>query len=236
MTWKNINVFQWQLLTNLLTKDNDGLTDLDIAVKAVGIVMDMTEHQVDSLPIDHLRSLMDDIKFLHEDIKPEAQKYIQVNGKRYRCIYDIRKMPAARYIESKYFSDDTSGNLHRIAACMVIPQKRNWLRMWVDDKYDASKHSEYADDMLAAPVVSVLGSVVFFYHVYSNWIRSSKDYLIKQMMTQNMSRYQAEKMYIHLCELMGGYTRHNWYLNTRVSGWRKFMISLLYNSSMIFHT
>jgi hypothetical protein len=230
MTWKDINVFQWQQITDLFTKGSDGLTDLDLAVKAAAIVMGLTEHQIDSLPIDELRPLMDDIKFLHGDLKPDPVKVIKVNGKRYRCIYDVRKLPAARYIESKYFASDTNGNLHRIAACMVMPQKRNWLGMWVDDKYDAAKHADYAEDMLAAPITAVLGSVVFFYQVYNNWIKSSKDYLIREMVMKGMSKYQAEKVYIHLCEVMGGFIKQNWWLNTRVSGWRKYMASILYNS------
>lgn len=229
MTWKDINVFQYQQITDLFTNSKD-LNDLDLAVKATAIVMDLTEHQIDSLPVDKLKALLEDVKFLHEEIKPEAVKHIQVNGHRYRCIYDVRQMPAARYIESKYFDMDRIGNLHKLAACMIIPQKRNWLGMWVDDKYDASKHAEYAEDMLAAPIVNVLGSVVFFYQVYNNWIRSSKDYLIREMVMKGMSKYQAEKVYIHLCELMAGFIKPNWFLNTKPSRWKKFMIYLQSNS------
>lgn len=230
MTWKDINVFQWQQITDLFTKESKDLTDLDMAVKATAIVMGLTEHQIDSLPIDKLKPLLEQVSFLHMEIKPDAAKYIKANGKRYRCIYDIRKLPAARYIEAKYFSDDTNGNLHKLAACMVMPQKRNWLGKWVDDKYDASKHSEYADDMLYAPIVNVLGSVVFFYQVYNNWIRSSKDYLIAEMMKANMTKYQAEKLYIHLCEITAGFIKPGWSLNMKASGLRKYIALKLFNS------
>jgi hypothetical protein len=230
MTWKDINVFQWQQITDLFTKGTEGMTELDMAVKAAAIVMDLTEHQIDSLPIDKLKPLLEQITFLHKEIKPSPAKYIKVNGKRYRCIYDIRKMPAARYIEAKYFSDDTHGNLHKLAACMVMPQKRNWIGRWVDDKYDASKHSEYADDMLAAPIVNVLGSVVFFYQVYSNWIRNSKDYLIAEMIKGGMTKYQAEKLYIHLCEITAGFIKPSWSLNMKASGLNKYIALKLLNS------
>ena len=188
--------------------------------------MDLTMHQVDSLPVDQLKPMLQQVAFIHDEIKPQPSKYIQVNGKRYRCIYDVRKMPSARYIESKFFDQDRIGNLHKLAACMVMPQKRNWLGMWVDDTYDASKHAEYSEDMLAAPITAILGSVVFFYQVYTNWIKSSKDYLINQMILRGMSKYQAEKTYIHLCDIMDGYIRPNWWLTTKASGWRKFMTYL----------
>lgn len=192
--------------------------------------MDLTEHQIDSLPTAELKSILQQTKFIYQEVKPETVKVLKVNGKRYRCVFDVRKMPAARYIESKYFDQDRIGNLHKLAACMVIPQKKNWLGMWVDDKYDAAKHPEYSQDMLAAPITSVLGSVVFFYQVYTNWIRSSKDYLTKEMIRKGMSKYQAEKTYIHLCEIMDGFIRPSSLLSTKASGWRKYMHYLLYNS------
>ena len=229
MTWKDINVFQYQQIMDLYANAKE-MTELDLAYKVTGIVMDLTENQIDSLPVDQLKPLLEQVHFINEQIKPQTEKYIQVNGKRYRCVYDIRKMPAARYIESKYFDMDRIGNLHKLAACMVIPQKRNWLGIWVDDKYDAGKHNEYSEDMLAAPITAILGSVVFFYQVYNNWIRSSKDYLITEMMMKGMSKYQAEKVYIHLCEITAGFIKPNWLLNTKVSGWKKFMIYLLSNS------
>ncbi len=230
MTWKDINVFQWQQLIDLFAQKDQQLSELDIDIKAAAIVMDLTEHQIDSLPIDEVKAIFKQIAFIYEDIKPQPVKFIKVNGKRYRCIYDVRKMPAARYIESKYFEQDRTANLHKLAACMVMPQRKNWLGQWVDDKYNASKHAEYSDDMLAAPITAILGSVVFFYQVYINWIRSSKDYLTKEMMTQGMTKYQAEKLYIHLCEAMAGFIKPSWLLNTKPSGWRKFMVYLQSNS------
>lgn len=229
MTWKDINVFQYQQIMDLYGNAKD-MTELDIAYKVTGIVMDLTENQIDSLPLDQLKPLLEQVAFVHEQPKPQPEKYIKVNGKRYRCIYDVRKMPCARYIETKYFDQDRISNLHKLAAGMVIPQKRNWLGMWVDDVYDAGKHSEYSEDMLAAPITSVLGSVVFFYQVYRSWIRSSKDYLTKQMILTGMSKYQAEKAYIHLCEIMDGYIKPSWYQNTKTSRWKKFILYLQSNS------
>ena len=37
MTWKDINVFQWQQITDLFTKGTEGMTELDMAVKAAAI-------------------------------------------------------------------------------------------------------------------------------------------------------------------------------------------------------
>lgn len=230
MTWKDVNVFQWQQIVNLFTKEKD-LTELDLAVKSVAIVKNMTEHQIDSMPIGELNPLLKSIAFIHEEIKPQPVKYIQVGKKRYKCIYDIRKMPAARYIESKYFSQDVNGNLHRIGACMVMPMKKT-LFGWKVDKYDASKHEEYAQDLLEAPITAVLGSVVFFCLVYRNWIKASKDYLVSEMMSKSLTKYQAEVLYQTLCETLDGFIRPHWWLSSKESRWSRCTKFLRYNSLM----
>jgi hypothetical protein len=142
--------------------------------------------------------------FLDANIEGKAVKYTEVNGKRYRFVYDIQKMKAARYIESKVFSTDLISNIHKLAASMVIPQRKNWYGMWVDDKYDASKHSEYAEDIQASNFVNVYHSVVFFYQVYRNWIEVSQGYLVKEMMDKGMSTELALKAVQTLCETLDG--------------------------------
>ena len=232
MTWKNVNVFQWQQIVDLFTKSKD-LTELDLAVKCVAIIKGMTEHQIDSLPLGELNPLLKSIDFIHEEIKPHPEKFIKVGKKRYKCIYDVRKIPAARYIESKYFAKDVNANLHRIGACMVMPMKKT-LFGWKVDKYDASKHEDYAQDLLEAPITAVLGSVVFFCLVYRNWIKASKDYLVAEMMEKSLTKYQAEVLYQTLCETLDGFIKPHWWLSSRESRWKRFTIFLQSNSLTTF--
>jgi hypothetical protein len=208
MNWSNVTVFQYQQINELYANSKD-LTDLDISVKVASILTNQTENQIDSLPVKELGPLLESISFINDEIKPEAVKVLKINGKRYKCVYDVRNIPASRYIESKHFSSDVMGNMHKIMACMVIPQKRGWFG-WVDDKYDAGKHSDYAQDMLEAPIQSVLGSVVFFYQVYRLWIKNSKDYMVQQMMEQGVEKMKAEEVHQVLCTIMDGYTKPNW--------------------------
>ena len=101
----------------------------------------------------------------------------RVNGRRYRCIYDIRNLPTARYLETKYFANDIVFNLHKIGASLVSPLKFTWKGFKLC-KYDASKHEDYANDLLEAKFVEVYGSVVFFCQIFKTLIENSKDYLM----------------------------------------------------------
>jgi hypothetical protein len=208
MNWSNVTVFQYQQINDIYANSKD-LTDLDLSIKVTSILKNMTEHQIDSLPVKELGPLLESIAFVHQEIQPQAVDRIKINGRVYKCIYDVRNIPAARYIESKHFSSDVMGNLHKIFACMVIPQKKTWFG-WKDDKYDAGKHSDYAQDMLEAPIQSVLGSVVFFYQVYRLWIKNSRHYMVQQMMEQGVERKKAEEVHQVLCTIMDGYTKPNW--------------------------
>ena len=215
--WDKINVWQYQQIYNAInTKDKDA-TDLDLEVKLVGIVNNMTEMQIDSLPLNEYKELSKTIAFLNEPIEGTPKKHIRIsNSKRYKINYDVSKMPFARYIESKVFSEDLYGNLHKLAATMVIPQKRKF-GIWFNEKYDASKHEEYSNDMLTARFVDVYHSLVFFYQVYRNWIEVSKGYLVKKMVEAGMQEAQAKEVVQSLCIILDGNIVPNLLPNTKIA-------------------
>jgi len=216
MKWNNLTLWQYQQLMPLITNPEKDWTELDKEVKMLSVITGLTEYQIDSLSIETLKELRKDLAFLDEPIEGKPVDYIVVNGRRYRMNYDIKNMPAARYIESKVFSKDTLANLHKIAASMVIPQKRTWLGKWIDDKYDASKHEDYAADMQEANFIHVYHSLVFFYQIFRNWIEVSRDYMKAQMMKAGMTTEQADSAVSLLCESSGGIIPPNLLPNTKI--------------------
>ena len=204
MKWNELTLWQYQQLMPTISNPEKDWTELDAEVKQLCIVTGLTEHQIDSLSLTALKELRKELAFLSEPIDGKPVNYIVTNGKRYRINYDIKNMPSARYIESKVFSKDTLTNLHKIAASMVIPQKRNWFGKWVDQDYDASKHEEYAADMQEANFVHIYHSLVFFYQVYKNWIEVSRDYMMAEITKAGMTKKQAAMVVNLLSESMDG--------------------------------
>lgn len=204
MSWNKLTLWQYQQIMPIIKNPNPDWTQLDAEIKLLSIITGMTEHQLDSLPLVTLNEERKKLDFLDQQIEGKPVDFIVVNGRRYRINYDIKNMPAARYIESKVFGKDIVGNLHKIAASMVIPQKQNWLGRWTDDAYDASKHEDYSKDMQDANFIHVYHSLVFFYHLYRNWIEVSGDYMVKQMMTQGITKIQAEQVVETLYKSMDG--------------------------------
>jgi hypothetical protein len=223
MKWNELTLWQYQQLMPIMTNPNKDWTELDKEVKLLCVITGLTEYQIDSLNIEDLKELRKDLAFLDEPIEGKPVDYITTNGKRYRMNYDIKNMPSARYIESKVFSKDTLGNLHKIAASMVIPQKKNWYGKWIDDKYDASRHEEYSTDMQEANFIHVYHSLVFFYQVYRNWIEVSRDYMKVEMMKSGMTTEQADSVLLLLCESMDGIIPPNLLPNTKISELQKLL-------------
>ena len=199
MSWDSINVFQYQQLIPALGIDDP----TDQNMRLIAILNGWTENQVDSLSVEDYAKEKAKIGFLSDEIQGKPVKVIKVNGKRYKCIYDVRKLPSGRYIESKVFSQDLVGNLHKLAASMVIPMKKT-IFGWKLDTYDASKHEEYSNDMLEARFVDVYHSIVFFYQVYRNWMEVTKDFLIAKMMEMGKSHSEAKKEVQNLLNTLDG--------------------------------
>ena len=228
MNWKDVSVWQMQQISNLLSK-SEGDTSLDIAVKTLAILTNRTEAQIDSLGLDELSHQIKDIAFLNESQpNPKPQDYIKVNGKKYKCIYDIRNMPYARYMETKFFGNDVMMNLHKIGASMIRPMKKTWFG-WKVDEYDASKHEEYANDLLEASYESVYGSIVFFCQVYVQSINNLADYLKERLTSQGIAKNEAEETITDLCNVLDGFTKLPSLQNTKELNLKQSMHFLQFN-------
>ena len=216
MTWNELTVWQYQQIYPIVTKPEKDWTTLDVESKLVGILHNLTDTQVDSLSVGEFNKLKVTLAFLDDKIEGKPVKYTEVNGKRYRFIYDVQQIKAARYIETKVFSTDLVDNLHKLSASMVMPQRKTWWGKWIDDKYDAAKHSQYAEDLQGAKFMHVYQSVVFFYQVYRNWIEVSQGYLVKEMMNQGMSMELAQKGVQILCDTLDGSIAPNLLPTTKI--------------------
>jgi hypothetical protein len=98
---------------------------------------------------------------------------------------------------------------------MVIPQRR-YTFGWKDVKYDASRHDEYAQDMLSAKFVDVYHSIVFFWDVYRNWMEASKDFLIQQL-AKNKTTEVAREEVQNLLNIMDGNIAPNLLPTTKIA-------------------
>lgn len=160
MEWKDLNVFQYQQLEPILT----GGDIIGNATKIIAILNNDTEAAIERYTPKKLSKEINKMGFLLTEIKGRAVKYFLTNQNKYVCNYDVTKINTARYIETKVFAKDVIQNLHKLAASMVHPMHFGLFKK----KYNASKHSEYADDIQSANFLDVYFSVSKFIKVISD--------------------------------------------------------------------
>ena len=177
MNWQDVTLGQYQQLYPILLEEDS--TDLDKLVRMISVLTGKTEAEIDSQPLGYLNSF----RFLFKmDFENKIPRYIYANGRKYKFVHEIQKMPAARYIETKTFLQDGGliPNLHLIMASCVLPMRKTLLG-WEVLKYDATRHGEYAKDMQAAPFVHTYNACLFFCQLFVNWIRASRTYLMREL-------------------------------------------------------
>jgi hypothetical protein len=206
--WNKITVKQAQEIDKLRRNINKEYTEADVDTELLAIIRNTTIQAIDSMKWVDFVEARKELVFLENEPKAKPIKHIKVGKRRYRMVYDIRQMPFARYIEGKTFAQDFVQNLHKIAATMIMPQRRTCIR-WVDDKYDAAKHDVYANDMLQAPYEVIYASAVFFCNLFKNWIIVSKDYMINELVSKGMTNEEAVKQVNDLCRYLDGIIPQN---------------------------
>jgi hypothetical protein len=216
MKWKNVTVRQYQQLVELGKME---LSDQEAATEAIAILSAMTINEVRQLSAKDRIRWERRIGFIHDELRPSKKRYIKVNGRTYASDVNVRHMPSARYIESKYFGQDIIGNMHKLGAVMVYPVRWSWFK-YVPIDYDTLNFQQYMDDMLDASVVDVLGIMVFFCQRLKPLTTSLSDYLAKQVSNRTMSLTESEMTYTHFKNNMGGFTKQFWSHSTTTSHWK----------------
>ena len=199
MNWNKITVRQYQQMLPII--QNESFTDLDKLVKVICVLTGLSEDEVDSWPLQKVN----EYKHLFEfDFKKEARKRIKVNGKYYRLNWQVEKLPAARYIEAKTYSQNLVENLHRLMASCVMPQRKIGF-MYFDKKYNAANHEKYATDLLDAPFPFVYNACVFFYNVVNEWIKATLSYSEKELQ-KIMTKQQLNQLRQAFQSITDGFT------------------------------
>lgn len=199
MNWNKITVRQYQQMLPII--QNESFSDLDKLVKVICVLTELSEDEVDSWPLQKVN----EYKHLFEfDFKKEARKRIKVNGKYYRLNWQVEKLPAARYIEAKTYSQNLFENLHRLMASCVMPQRKIGF-MYFDKKYNAADHEKYATDLLDAPFPFVYNACVFFYNVVNEWIKATLSYSEKELQ-KIMTKQQLNLLRQASQSIMDGFT------------------------------
>jgi hypothetical protein len=215
MNWNNVTVRQYQQLVELGKME---LSDQEATTEAIAILSGMTINEVRQLLARSRIKWERRIGFIHQELKPVTKRYIKINGRTYCNDINVRQMPSARYIETKYFGQDIIGNMHKLAAVMVYPVRKSWFK-YKPLEYDTFMFEQYSDDMLDIPVTHAMGLLVFFCQRLRPLMTNLSDYLAKEVTNRTMTATESEMIFIRFRNNMDGFIRRLWSRNTITSHW-----------------
>lgn len=174
MTYKDINIKKYLELKKVLD-DTDDL--YRVQSQLIAIVNDMTEEEVLNLPLTEYTKKVHTIDFLTEvpKISNRTPKKLNLNGRKYEVITDVRKLSAGQYIDFQTLmqSENVDDYLPNLLACFIMPENENY------GDYDvmavADEISEYLD------IETAFSLMRFFQSASSLLISNTLSYLVRRM-------------------------------------------------------
>lgn len=207
-----ISIEKFQQLFQVSQVDMD---ELDKAILLVKILSGKSDFEINKMRASDFNKQCAKIKkafdiYNSDLLNSKPKNLIKANGKWYFINLDIKDLNAGRYIEIATYMNDVVGNLHKIMASMCIPMKWS-IKGLVLDKFEATKHQQYADDMLQVDFSVAYHCAVFFYAVLMESIKSLITY------GSQVDQKTLDKLQRILGSYMVGSIQPQWLKNLKAS-------------------
>lgn len=209
MNWTNITLGQFQDIYKL-SKEAD-LDEIEKISRAISIIYDLSEQQVDDLTIGKFNELGKACSiFLSGDIPGKPVRSFRIGSKCFAINYAPQSLKHRQYVEILHFSERPIDNMHYIMASLVQPVKWRFKR-----PNKSEDHSKLSALMIDAPFLAVYHSCVFFCKLYKNSIEAIRPYLMQEMMSQGMTKTEAERLIMISISSMDGFIQQNRWPNMK---------------------
>lgn len=172
-TFDTLTVGQAQQIVEISKSDDD-----DIDVQYVSLLTGLTREQVYEMYLPEFNKVCREAAqvFSHQ-IKGTPKRSVRINGKKYRIVYDCKKLTPGQYISIQHWiKGGTIENMHRIFASLIYP-----VTLWGRGKPPAEEHEEIAMAVQDMNFKTVYSACVFFSLLWNNSIKALADYLESEM-------------------------------------------------------
>ena len=123
MDYKDISVDQY-LNIRATIKEHEG-SELDLHVKLISLIFDMSEDEVLDLPLPKFEELNKELSFLYKQpkITGKIPNTIVLNGRKYTVVKDAKKLTASQYIDYNSYCDlpDPDTHIAQVLSVFLIP-------------------------------------------------------------------------------------------------------------------
>lgn len=192
MTYKDINVGKYLELMATI-KEYEG-EEIDLHVKLISIIFEMTEEEVLCLPLSKYQEREQEIAFLYREpkITGKIPNVITLNNRKYEVCKDTKKITASQFIDySTYVTmEDKDSRIAEVLSVFLIP---------VGEKYGKYDIAPVIDEIKEFMPVQMALDICFFFRKKS--VKSNKRILRSlmlrtraMMITHRKNKEMVEKM------------------------------------------
>lgn len=173
--WQNITIAVYDKLKGL--KDDEINTqedELNVNIKLLSILCDVTEDEISNLPLTEFSKLIEQTAFLKDMPKYEIETRYKVGNQTYDVQTNIRAMTTAQFIDFQTLSKEQDKNFANLLACFLIPKGKKY-----GDGYDIIEVAEYLYNNMS---IATARSIMFFFTLqYQALQKVILTYSIKQL-------------------------------------------------------
>lgn len=157
--------------------------------KMVQIFCGVDLNIVDAMRQKDVEDAVNTIGGLFKQMPPLQQKF-EMNGQTFGFIPNLDDMSSGEYMDLDGYITNWD-DMHRAMAVLYRPIKQKLGEKYLIEDYEGTER--YAEQMKDMPLDVVLGSVVFFWHLGKELLKSTMDYLVENPQIATLNKANLEK-------------------------------------------
>jgi hypothetical protein len=157
--------------------------------KMVQIFCGVDLNIVDAMRQKDVEDAVNTIGGLFKHMPPLQQKF-EMNGTTFGFIPNLDDMSSGEYMDLDGYITNWD-DMHRAMAVLYRPIKQKLGEKYLIEDYEGTER--YAEKMKDMPLDVVLGSVVFFWHLGKELLKSTMDYLVENPQIATLNKANLEK-------------------------------------------
>ena len=156
--------------------------------KMVQIFCGVDLNIVDAMRQKDVEDAVNTIGGLFKQMPPLQQKF-EMNGTTFGFIPNLDDMSSGEYMDLDGYITNWD-DMHRAMAVLYRPIKQKLGEKYLIEDYEGTER--YAEKMKDMPLDVVLGSVVFFWHLGKELLKSTMDYLVENPQMDILNKHSLE--------------------------------------------
>lgn len=157
--------------------------------KMVQIFCGVDLNIVDAMRQKDVEDAVNTIGGLFKQMPPLQQKF-EMNGTTFGFIPNLDDMSSGEYMDLDGYITNWD-DMHRAMSVLYRPIKQKLGEKYLIEDYEGTER--YAEQMKDMPLDVVLGSVVFFWHLGKELLKSTMDYLVENPQIATLNKANLEK-------------------------------------------